>query len=100
MREPSPAKPQPRYYGAKVLAADIEDNPENYTRFFLVRRAAEAEIDPEANKISVAFSLEHRPGSLAAALERARGRWAPISPKSNRARCTASPGNTSSMWIA
>jgi len=57
-----------RYYGAQVLEADIEDNPENYTRFFLVRRAAETEIDPEANKISVAFSLEHRPGSLAAAL--------------------------------
>lgn len=62
------SKAAARFYGAKVLAADIEDNPENYTRFFLVRRAAEAEIDPEANKISVAFSLEHRPGSLAAAL--------------------------------
>lgn len=57
-----------RYYGAQVLEAGIEDNPENYTRFFLVRRAGEAESDPEANKISVAFSLEHRPGSLAAAL--------------------------------
>lgn len=57
-----------RYYGAEVLEAGIEDNPENYTRFFLVRRAAETEIDPATNKISVAFSLEHRPGSLAAAL--------------------------------
>ncbi len=62
-----------RYYGAQVLAADIEDNPENYTRFFLVRRAAEAETDPQANKISVAFSLEHRPGSLAGGAERACG---------------------------
>lgn len=57
-----------RCYGAEVLAAGIEDNPENYTRFFLVRRSGDAEIDPEANKFSVAFSLEHRPGSLAAAL--------------------------------
>ena len=57
-----------RYYGAQVLAADLEDNPENYTRFFLVRRGGEAETDPQANKISVAFSLEHRPGSLAGAL--------------------------------
>ena len=56
------------YYDAEILAAEIEDNPENYTRFFLVRRSAQARIDPEANKISVAFSLENRPGSLVAAL--------------------------------
>lgn len=57
-----------RYYGAHILEADIEDNPENYTRFFQVRRAGEATTDPEANKISLAFSLENRPGSLVAAL--------------------------------
>ena len=57
-----------RYYGAQILAADIEDNPENFTRFFLVRRAAEAVTDAAANKISLAFSVEHRPGSLVAAL--------------------------------
>jgi prephenate dehydratase len=28
------------YYGAQILQAGIEDNPENYTRFFLVRRTA------------------------------------------------------------
>lgn len=56
------------YYGAEILQAEIEDNPENYTRFFLVRRAAEAETDPGANKISLAFSVENRPGSLVAAL--------------------------------
>jgi len=57
-----------KYYGAEILEAGIEDNPENFTRFFLVRRAAEAVIDAEANKISLAFSLENRPGSLVAAL--------------------------------
>lgn len=57
-----------RYYGAQVLEADIEDNPENYTRFFLVRRGADAQMDPEANKISIAFSVENRPGSLVSAL--------------------------------
>jgi len=57
-----------RYYGAEILQAGIEDNPENFTRFFLVRRAAEAVTDPDANKISIAFSLENRPGSLVAAL--------------------------------
>jgi prephenate dehydratase len=55
-------------YGAEILRAHIEDNPENYTRFFLVRRAAEATTDPNANKISVAFALEHRPGTLVSAL--------------------------------
>ncbi len=57
-----------KYYGAQILEAGIEDNPENFTRFFLVRRAAEAVTDPQANKISLAFSLENRPGSLVAAL--------------------------------
>jgi prephenate dehydratase len=60
------------YYGAEILAAGIEDNPENFTRFFLVRRAAEAvpetNLDPESNKISLAFSVENRPGSLVAVL--------------------------------
>ncbi len=56
------------YYGAHILETDIEDNPENYTRFFQVRRTADAVTDPAANKISLAFSLENRPGSLVAAL--------------------------------
>jgi prephenate dehydratase len=55
-------------YGAQVLEANIEDNPENFTRFFLVKRAAEAVTDPESNKISLAFSVENSPGSLVAAL--------------------------------
>jgi len=56
------------YYGAEILKANIEDNPENFTRFFLVRRAAESVADPESNKISLAFSVENRPGSLVAVL--------------------------------
>ena len=57
-----------RYYGAQILERGIEDNPENFTRFFLVRRSADAVADAEANKISLAFAIEHRPGSLVAAL--------------------------------
>jgi len=56
------------FYGAKILESDIEDNPENFTRFFLVRPKGESVADPESNKISIAFSLENRPGSLVAAL--------------------------------
>lgn len=57
-----------RHYGATILQSNIEDNPENYTRFFLVSRRSESFAGPEANKISIAFSLENRPGSLVAAL--------------------------------
>jgi prephenate dehydratase len=61
------------YYGAAILERDIEDNPENYTRFFLVRKAGEAETEQEltdrqSNKMSIAFTLENRPGTLVAAL--------------------------------
>jgi len=56
------------YYGAEILRSGIEDNPENYTRFFLVRRTPDALTDSDANKISIAFSVENRPGSLVAAL--------------------------------
>jgi len=56
------------YYGAQILQSGIEDNPENYTRFFLVKRTADIVPDPEANKISLAFSVENHPGSLVAAL--------------------------------
>jgi prephenate dehydratase len=62
-----------RYYGAEVLQAGIEDNPANFTRFFLVKRAAEAVSDPDANKVSLAFSVENRPGSLVAALNELAG---------------------------
>jgi prephenate dehydratase len=61
------------YYGAQILEAGIEDNPENFTRFFLVRRTADTVSDPASNKMSVAFSLENRPGSLVAALAELSG---------------------------
>ena len=57
-----------RIYGAEVLQAGIEDSRENYTRFFLVYRSSDAIIDQGANKLSIAFSVEHRPGTLVAAL--------------------------------
>jgi prephenate dehydratase len=60
-------------YGAAVLMAGIEDHAENFTRFHLVLRedAAPATVEgEETDKMSLAFAVEHRPGTLAAALER------------------------------
>lgn len=56
------------YYGAQILQADIEDNPENFTRFFFLRRASEVNPNPHANKMSLAFTVENRVGTLVAAL--------------------------------
>jgi len=58
------------WYGAEVLVAGVEDHAENFTRFHLIRREGEAVEDQEANKVSVAFAIDHRPGTLVAALER------------------------------
>jgi prephenate dehydratase len=60
-------------YGAEVVLAGVEDHAENYTRFHLVRREG-ADVDQprraDANKMSLAFAIEHRPGTLVAALQR------------------------------
>lgn len=54
-------------YGGRVLLDGIEDDPHNYTRFLAV--AAEASPPPDRGaKTSLAFSVEHRPGSLFEAL--------------------------------
>lgn len=58
-----------KHYGGEILAAGIEDNPENYTRFFLIRKRALVNADPHADKVSLAFAVENRPGTLVAALE-------------------------------
>jgi prephenate dehydratase len=61
-----------RVYGAEVLVAGVEDHVENYTRFHLLRREGEGgdENVVGVDKMSVAFAIEHRPGTLVAALER------------------------------
>ena len=58
-------------YGAEVLVAGVEDHAENYTRFHLILRedAVVAGLDGAVDKMSVAFAIEHRPGTLVAALE-------------------------------
>jgi prephenate dehydratase len=61
-----------REYGAEVLVPGVEDHAENYTRFHLLRRddATGGVAWADANKMSLAFAIEHRPGTLVAALER------------------------------
>jgi prephenate dehydratase len=56
-------------YGGQVLAAGIEDNPANYTRFFLIRSRAQARPVAGPDKVSIAFTVDNRPGTLVAALQ-------------------------------
>ena len=54
-------------YGGKVLCEHLEDDPENYTRFFLLAESAESIGEPD--KLSLVFQLAHLPGALCRALE-------------------------------
>lgn len=58
-----------QHYGGEILAAGIEDNAENFTRFFLIRRRKEVRQDLRPDKVSLAFTVENRPGTLVKALE-------------------------------
>ena len=67
-----------RLYGGKVLRAGIEDHPANFTRFLLLRPGDAAglplaSLSPfssgAAAKVSVAFAVPHRAGSLVEALQ-------------------------------
>ncbi len=49
-------------YGLHIVAKGIEDNPNNFTRFFIFSKK---DSPPTGNdKTSVVFSLKHRPGAL------------------------------------
>lgn len=60
------------HYHGVILAEQIQDNTENFTRFVLLRPAAEAAralIASDARKMSLAMRIAHRPGALLASLE-------------------------------
>jgi prephenate dehydratase len=55
-----------RLYGAAVLRAELEDDPENYTRFLVV---SQEPVEPVgASKLVLTFTLPNEPGSLYRAL--------------------------------
>jgi len=49
-------------YGMGIVASEIEDNPNNFTRFFILSQQDSA---PSGNdKTSIVFSVKHKPGAL------------------------------------
>jgi chorismate mutase/prephenate dehydratase len=53
-------------YGMKILARDIADTPNNFTRFFVLSKK---DSPPSGNdKTSIIFSVKHIPGALYHAL--------------------------------
>ena len=53
-------------YGMKILAREIEDNTNNFTRFFVLSKQ---DSPPSGNdKTSIVFSVRHKPGALYQAL--------------------------------
>ncbi|MDD4875682.1 MAG: prephenate dehydratase [Dehalococcoidales bacterium] len=49
-------------YDMKILASEIEDNPNNFTRFFILSKK---DSPPSGNdKTSIVFSVKHKPGAL------------------------------------
>jgi chorismate mutase/prephenate dehydratase len=53
-------------YGLSVIAGNIEDNPENITRFAMI--GEQSSPPTESDKTSVMFQVAHQPGALAEAL--------------------------------
>jgi prephenate dehydratase len=53
-------------YGGTILKSAVEDDKQNFTRFFLIRKTKR--VLPRANKTSLAFSVKNIPGALFKAL--------------------------------
>ena len=55
-------------YGLEILAADIETNKINYTRFFSLASNANLNHEKNINKASLSFSVPHKKASLSSVL--------------------------------
>ncbi|WP_104761202.1 prephenate dehydratase [Helicobacter cetorum] len=53
-----------KIYDLEILAKQIQDNTQNYTRFLILNKQ-ENKINLKANKVSLSFVLKHSVGSLA-----------------------------------
>ena len=51
-------------YKGSILAEDIGDDPENYTRFFLLGRRSQAKARSSGAKTSIVFGTKSLPGAL------------------------------------
>ena len=51
-------------YEMEILAAGIETNKKNHTRFLVLERREEASVPKDADKVSLCFSVDHEVGSL------------------------------------
>jgi prephenate dehydratase len=60
------SKQAAREYGGRLLRSGLEDNKQNFTRFFLIKK--QKKISPKADKTSVVFSLKNVSGALFKAL--------------------------------
>lgn len=54
-------------YNLTILAPNIEDDTQNWTRFFLV--STKPDVPTSADKCSLIFSVSHKPGSLFEAMK-------------------------------
>ena len=54
-------------YNLNIIASDIQTNPENYTRFFILKK--DAVVPEKFNKVSLKFITKHQQGSLVEVLQ-------------------------------
>ena len=54
-------------YGLSILFENIEDNPDNVTRFFVISREAAKRTGDD--KTAIMFTTAHKPGALAEVLD-------------------------------
>ena len=51
-----------KIYGMQILATEIEDNSDNFTRFFILSK--QVSLPSGKDKTSIVFSVKHKPGAL------------------------------------
>jgi prephenate dehydratase len=88
-----------KIYRGQILKHGIEDDPQNFTRFFLLEPAGSKPRGRGKTpwKTSLVFSMRNVPGALFRALSALALRDINLV-RSSRVRCAGSLGNTCSIW--